>query len=597
MSKEDASKLDTLKNKFDRRKVTKRARRVELVTVRHAKRFLVKRWSNLLEVRRNVVIWILIVAALIGATGLQWVWCQQNYRATAAAENTTYVEGVLGPIKTLNPLYATSSAEKSASRLLFSSLLQYDKSGHLGYDLASDVSANNTGTIYTVKIRSDAKWSDGAPLTAKDIAFTISLIQNSNVRSVISGWDGITVKVLNGTTIEFDLPLAYSAFEHALTFAVLPQHILRNVSPTQLRENSFSQNPIGSGPFKINFIQNVDTATGEKIVYFTLNDDYYDGQAKVATFELHAYPDTVSILNALSKNAVNAATDLMPTEAAQVDGTKYNVTSTPVQSGVYAILNTKSEFLSDANVRKALQLATDTKSIRAKLPSATNDLYLPLTQFQLDGSSVDAPNYDIAAANKLLEQSGWKMGKNGVREKNSQPLKLSVVTTKSNEYEDAMEILSGQWRALGISIDTEVFDTSDTTQDFTKSVLQPRAYDVLLYKLDMGADPDMYAYWHSSQISADGLNLANYSSAITDDALTSARLTLDPSLRHAKYITFAKQWLADVPAIGLYQSTMQYVSGKNVTTFPKNSTFITATDRYGSVLDWSSAVDNVYKTP
>lgn len=591
------SKIDALKSKVNKRKVIKKARRIETVTVRHAKRFLVKRWSNLLEVRRNVITWILLVAVLIGATGLQWMWCQQTYRTVAPAENTTYVEGVMGPVNTLNPLYATTSAEKSASKLLFSSLLKYDSSGHLSYDLADNLSVDAKGTTYTVKIKSNAKWSDGQPLTADDVVFTVKLIQDNSTRSVISGWNGVTAKAIDGTTVEFSLPNSYSAFEHALTFAILPKHILNNVSSSQLRENSFSQTPVGSGPFKINFIQNVDTATGEKIVYLTRNDNYYNGLAKVSTFELHAYPNTTAILSALSKNAVNAATDLTPADAAQIDNSKYNVFSVPVQSGVYAILNTQSEFLSDVNVRKALQLATDTKAIRSKLPSGTNALYSPFTSSQLSESLPAAPDYDVAGAKNILEQSGWKLNKNGLREKDGKVLKISVVTTKSNEYEDVLETLAGQWRAIGVSVDTEVFDTTDTTQDLTKNILQPRAYDVLLYKLDMGADPDMYAYWHSSQVSTEGLNLANYSSSVSDDILASARLTLDSSLRNAKYITFAKKWLSDVPAIGLYQSTMQYASGKNVTTFSKDDHIVTAVDRYNQVLDWSSSMDTIYKTP
>ena len=130
-----------------------------------------------------------------------------------------------------------------------------------------------------------------------------------------------------------------------------------------------------------------------------------------------------------------------------------------------------------------------------------------------------------------------------------------------------------------------------------QNILQPRNFDVLLYQLNIGADPDVYAYWHSSQASMQGQNYSNYSNAISDDALNSARARTEPDLRNAKYITFAKQWLADVPAIGLYQSTTQYVVSRNAHSFDNSNILISPVDRYSDVLNWSVGNSNVYKTP
>ena len=115
--------------------------------------------------------------------------------------------------------------------------------------------------------------------------------------------------------------------------------------------------------------------------------------------------------------------------------------------------------------------------------------------------------------------------------------------------------------------------------------------------MNIGADPDVYAYWHSSQVSPKGSNFSNYSNAISDDALSSARSRVEPELRNAKYITFAKQWLADVPAIGLYQSTVQYVHSRNVRSFKDSTVLVSSIDRYSNILDWSVGNRSVYKTP
>jgi peptide/nickel transport system substrate-binding protein len=229
--------------------------------------------------------------------------------------------------------------------------------------------------------------------------------------------------------------------------------------------------------------------------------------------------------------------------------------------------------------------------------SKTLELDLPFTNGQLKGDVPKAPAFNRVEAEKLLDAQGWILGKGNIRKKDGRELRLSVVAIKNTEFERVLEKLAGSWRSIGITVDTKLIDSSDATQSEVQSVLQTRNYDVLLYQLDIGADPDVYAYWHSTQSTSQGLNFANYANSISDDALSSARTRVEPELRNAKYITFAKQWILDVPAIGLYQPTAQYVSSNMVTSFDASNTFVSSIDRYSDVLDWSVGTRNVYKTP
>lgn len=582
---------------LNRKIINRHLRKAETATIKHAHKFIIKRWSNVREVQAKVILWVIVMGLLIAATGLQLMWYQRGYLATAPANDGTYAEAVLGPVSTLNPLLASTSAEQSASYLMFSSLLRYDKSGHLNNDLATGIKINAASTVYTVSIRADAKWNDGVSLTAKDVAFTVGLIKDPNTRSTISGWTNISVKVINDTTVEFTLPSTFAAFEHVLTFPIVPQHILGSIAPRNIRENNFSQNPVSSGSFKLRFVQNVDQTTGRKIIYMARNNQYYGGLARLARLQLNIYNTSDEIVNALKSNVINAAADLSPIDINQINLGKYNVSVKPIQSGVYAIINTKSPLLSDVALRRALQLATNTAAIRSKLPKGTLSLDLPFTNNQLTGDVPQAPLYNLELAKKSLDDAGWVLSGNNVRTKNSQQLKLSVVTMKGNEFESVLETLSGQWRAAGITVETQVVDPTDVTQNVVQNILQPRNFDVLLYRLDIGADPDVYAYWDSTQATPQGLNFSNYSNVISDDALASARSRIEPDLRNAKYITFAKQWLSDIPAIGLYQSTAQYVYRKNVIAINNSNLLISAIDRYSNVLDWSIGDRTVYKTP
>ncbi len=593
----DPSKWRRLpKMSFNSKELARRMKRVEGATVKHARRFVFKRWSNFREVRRRIALWVLAIGVVIGATGLQFWWYQQNYRTSADALNGTYAEAVQGPVDTLNPIFAKSSAEESASELLFSRLLKYDSSGKLNFDLAENMKVSEDQKNYTIAIRPDARWADGRYVTARDVVFTVKLLQNPATRSTLTGWTGIQVKAVDERTVSFELPSIYAPFPHALRFLpILPEHILRDIEPAQLRENAYSISPMGSGPFSIKLLQDVDKANGRKIVHMVRNDSYYGGAPKLSRIQLHVYKDSDAIKRALATSEVNAASDLSITASSTVNTERYTVEHRQVNSGVYALFNTQSAILQDQKVRRALQIGTDTSAIRSAISENLPSLSYPIIDNLLSGDLPSAPVYDLQGAGVLLDQAGWTMD-GGMRKKDGQPLALTIVTTKNPDFEKALEQISSQWRKLGVTVTTTIVDSSDPSQNVTQDILKPRRYDVLLYQLTIGGDPDVYAYWHSSQVT-NGLNFANYKNVIADEALASARSRLDPALRNAKYLTFVRQWLNDAPAIGLYQATAQYVHTSGVHTIPTATTLISPADRYNSVLYWTVGTRSVFKTP
>jgi peptide/nickel transport system substrate-binding protein len=581
---------------FSTKELSKRMKKVEGATVRHARRFVFKRMDSIREVRRHIILWVLTIGLIIGASGLQLMWYQQSYRATAHANDGTYAEAVLGPVNTLNPIFASTSAEESASYLLFSRLLTYDQTGHLNYDLAENMSISTDQKTYTLKLRPDAKWQDGVYLRAKDVVFTVNLLKNPATRATITGWTDITATATDDVTVQFTLPDVYAAFPHALDFLpILPEHILRDVMPSELRENTFSNSPIGSGPFNLRFIQKIDTSAGRSIIHLARNDAYYRGASKLERLQLHVYANSDAIVHAIATSEVNAATDLTATDAAKITSDRYNVEHKPIDAGVYGLFNTTVGVLSDKTVRQALQQGTDTAAVRSVIGKNTPEIHLPFVTGQVTGDVPSEVAYSKAGAAALLDQAGWKLDGN-VRKKDGVLLRLKVVTTKNNDFERALANMAEQWRGLGITVTTSIVDPTDSSQNVVQNILQPRAYDVLLYQLTIGGDPDVYAYWHSSQASK-GFNFSNYSNAISDDALTSARTRIEPDLRNAKYVTFAKQWMSDAPAIGLFQASIQYVSSKNVHAIPQGETLVSASDRYADVLYWTVGDRLVERTP
>lgn len=583
---------------FDSKTFSKRALRAENTTTRHARKFVVGKLDSLRNVKQHVVLWLSIIGLLIGAVALQMFWYQQAYRTMAWKDGGTYAEAVLGPLSTLNPLYASTPAEQSASKLLFSSLYTYDDTGNLADDLATSTTIAQSGKEYVVKIRDDAKWSDDTKLTAQDIVFTVNLMKSADVRSVMYGnWTDVTAEAMDERTVKFILPAQYASFPHALTFSVLPRHVLEGVAPASIRQSTFSVSPVGSGPFTLRLLQNAPDGR-HKIANLSAAPRYYKGTPSLARFELHGYNDQDDMVRALQTGEVNAAagTNVQKSDLPST----YTTKEYPVNSGVYALFNSDRPTMKDAKVRQALQAGTDTADVRKAIGYDVPAMHLPFVNGQLKGEGIPGPvPFDEARAKALLDEAGWKVAAGQTVRQNAtgQQLELSIVTVKDSTYEKVLERLAGQWRRLGVKVHTDIKDPSSRSQDFVRTTLQPREYDVLLYKLVIGVDPDVYAYWHSSQGTRQGYNFANYRNNTADEALSSARTRAEPELRNEKYKSFAEQWLKDAPAIGLYQSVLQYVYRPSVQPDIASSGVPSESDRYSNVRYWSAEQLPVYKTP
>lgn len=583
---------------LDRKQLAKRLKKAEGATQRHAHRFIVRRIDNARLVARQITVWLMIVGILVGGLGVQMIWSQQGYMTEGEHAGGLYVEGALGPISTLNPLFVATSAEASVSRLLFSSLYNYDSTGALRQDLAASMQVDDTHKIYTVTLKDGVKWHDGKPLTANDIVFTINLIKNASLRSPLRvNWLDVSVTALSPTIVKFDLPAIYAAFPYALTFPVLPYHLLKDVSPASIRESAYSQSPVGSGPFEFHRLQTTDASGTQKIVHMTANDDYYGGRPKVARFELHAYDKEDSLIHAINTGELSGATDVSVTSLSSVTSPQYRSVSLALDSGVYLLLNMQAPLLKDQKVRQALQLATDTVAIRRELGGGVLPLDGPLLESQLTGSDVPhAPLADLNRAAAALDAAGWSLV-NGVRQKDGQKLELTITTTQDKEYGVVLKLVAEQWEKLGIKVNQSRLDASSAASSFVQNVLQGRNFDVLLYKLAIGADPDVYAYWHSSQIGPQGYNFSNYSNSLADANLASARTRLEPELRQVKYKQFTKVWLEDIPAIGLYQPVVEYMLGNNADAVQAGSHLVSGSDRYADIVYWTAMSGSVYKTP
>ena len=549
----------------------------------HIKENLIGRISHIENIRLLVLEWSLLVAALIMLAATQSIWFRDTYSEDVFSSGGTYTEATIGDVSSLNPLFATTNSEKTLSRLMFATLATIDYSGHPGIGLAASILPSEGGKVWTVKLRDGLKWSDGAPLTNEDVLFTVDLIKNSSVNSIYdSNLANVKVAENENGEIVFTLPSVYADFISALNIPIVPKHELDDADPKTLIEDTFSNTPVTSGAFSLNALQSIANGN-EKIYYLSANPNYYKGHTLLDSFAIHTYKDKDSVANALNSGAVTATAELSGPDADRVVAGQFIKKNSSLNSGAYIFFNTTSEIVKNKDLRSAIRQGIDLEKIRAAAPDTTA-LDYPLLDSQIDLSGYpEIPGQDREAAKATIADN---LG-DGV-------LGLEIATINAGYLPAVADKLAEELRELGFEVNVSKYEEN---QEFISNIISKRSYSILVYDIELGADPDLLPYYHSSQTTASGLNLSNYRNALVDDLLLGARDTLDETLRAKKYETFLQYWVNDVPAIGLYQSNLTYVYNRNVRTFSDNIRLVTALDRFTDITDWAAEKETKNKTP
>lgn len=571
-----------------RRKYRRRKKQVEFLgerTGEHFDRHIFRRMNSLPGVRRFIFGWFALLTLIAGCVITQTRSLSNYYQTYGPAAGGTYTEGVMGVLTNANPLYAATEVDSAVSRLVFSSLLTTNENGRLVNDLAEKWTVDATGTHYTVTLRKGLKWHDGQPVTSADIVFTYGVIQNPDAKSPLnSSWQGVTIAAKDQYTVEFVLSNALSAFPYSLTNGIVPKHSLADIPVSQMRSAPFNTvNPVGTGPFRWDSVQvnGGDATNRTQQVVLLPNANYYAGEPKLNRFVIKSYVSEDALRSSFKNHELTAMAGIDSIDSSTSREASVNVRNLTLSSAIMVFLKTTDPLLGDLKIRQALTQATNQKEVLANLGYSALIVTEPLLKNQLGyNPALRQLSYSPDDANRLLDEAGWKRDATGKRVKDGQPLTVTVTSQSNPEYLRVLDVLKKQWQAVGVQL-TERLLSEDEVQ---RSSLRAHSYQALLYGISIGADPDIFAYWHSSQILG-GLNLAAYKNATADQALEAGRTRSDEALRVAKYKAFLEAWDKDAPAIGLYQPRFLYVTRGPLYNFTA-STITGSSDRYVNVHNW-----------
>jgi peptide/nickel transport system substrate-binding protein len=458
----------------------------------------------------------------------------------------------------INPMFAHTDATDQVDALIFAPLFRYGPRGDFVPELATVVPTYANGGIshdsktIVLHLRKGVRWSDGVPLTARDLRFTWRAVMNPrNNTKADYGWTDISA---------IDVPNDETAIVHmrepnanvlglfggggGAAYPPLPEHLLSKLP--DINSAPFNAAPISSGPFLLK------TWNHGSSLEFVPNPRYWRGPPKLASITWKIVPNPDTLFEQLSTHEIDVlptVPDTFVSRLAAIQGLR--IVKTLSANWRRLAINAARPGLREVEVRRAIAEAVDWDRMNRTVYHGNN----VRAHSDLPPDSWAAPDvplypYDPAGANRMLDHAGWRRSASGVRTKNGESLRFVISATNKPGNEDAEVQMQQELAAAGIEL---------TIKNYPASVLFAQDGPLYTGHYDMewsidtnGPDPDNQGNWSGDFIPPKGAN----TSFLRDDVITrtseAAIRTFDRAKRKALYQQEEMRIHELVPVVFLY---------------------------------------------
>ena len=393
-----------------------------------------------------------------------------------------------------DPAYGWGAGEHVHEPLIQSTLTVTNTDLTIGYDLATDYSVSEDGMTWTVTIRDDVNFTDGEPLTAEDVAFTYNTVKEASAVNDFTMLD--YAEAADSTTAVFHMTRPFSIWPYTMAIVgIVPEHAYDSAT--------YGSNPIGSGRY---ILRQWDR--GQQVI-LEANPDYYGEAPKMRQVTILFMEEDAAFLAAQAGQVDVAYTSATYSDQtvegyslasyASVDNRGFNLPAVP--SGTDEEGRTVgNDFTSDVLVRRAINIGVDRQEM---IDNVLNGYGSPAYSV-CDGlpwyNEASEVGYDPEAAAALLDEAGWTMGDDGIREKNGVKAEMNLLYSTGDSVRQALTAdFAAQMEELGISCTIEGVGW-DTAYD--RALSEP-----LLWGWGAHTPMEFYNIYHT----IDGTDSAEYS--------------------------------------------------------------------------------------
>lgn len=525
----------------------------------------------------------LLVGILLALTGLIGLLAQIYRGATALAPaiGGTYIEGVVGQIRFLNPLYASANPlDESISKLIYAPLVRFLPDGRV-VGVAAE-KWEKQGHKYIFSLKNNLVWHDGEKFTADDVVFTFSAIADDGWQSPLRYiYKDLKVSSAGENVVVIESAEAPNVVLSLATLGLIPKHIWSEVEPSNAVLSPLNGKPVGLGAYK--FTRAVRGDDGNIKSLELARDPNAPEQGRLDKIVFRVYNDSNSALTDVLNKQLDAFEGLSSDQEKKVEGQgNWSVVNLTLPQFTAIFFRPNSDFLNQPVVRQALTLAVN----RAELASIFGPNYKLIRDLK---ASTDL-SFDKIKAGALLDQAGYTIsGPDNIRRKKKTEAGFVLTTADDPMFLALATKLRDQWQSLGLKIGLSVVPT----EDIRAQILEVRKYDALLFSEATASDGDLYPLWHSSQRFYPGINLSSVSSRKIDAWLEQAR-TVSPEQRDGLYAQVVSEMKNDPPAVWLGQASLAMIISKKVMG-ADNVVITDRNDRMYLLLKWYKKTKRVWK--
>ncbi|MDT3249981.1 ABC transporter substrate-binding protein [Serratia sp. root2] len=493
--------------------------------------------------------------------------------AAAKLRKDTVVAGILEPQGNFNPYLFTNGWDENVTDVIFTRLIGLDSQGKPVAKLAESWQISPDNLVYTLKLRPNLVYSDGSPIKAEDIAFTLTLLHDpaydgdtdiapAHIQGGAEYKNG-TAPSISGLKVVDDRTIQITTTQPgATTLQLIGGPVLskayygKDYQRGKLESvRALNGKPLGNGPYIY------DKYVPGQEIRFHANPNFYLGPPAVARFIYRVTnPATNFQLFQTGETDYDAFT-AKPDDIEQLKLLGFaniNLYSSSDYSRID--FNFKRPALQDVRVRQALIYGLDRQKLITVVyqgyGTVANQPISPVS-WAYDPQGINAYAYDVNKAKQLLDQAGWTPGADGIRQKDGKKLELTLLVTKKLLNDALVPIAKDNYRQIGVLLKPQVLD-------FNALLAQRKAgnYDLASLSTSTLNDPHDGVRDFISQVSETG-----YNNPQVDKLIGQANATLDIGQRKPLYHQLYQVLAEDPPVILLGNRKILSASSARVTGF------------------------------
>jgi peptide/nickel transport system substrate-binding protein len=484
----------------------------------------------------------------------------------------TLVVGISKPGGVFLPYFQQNGWDGNVTSVIFASLVSTDKQGKPTPELAEKWDISSDQLTYTFHLRKDLKFSDGSPLTADDVAFTLTLLHDKAYEgdkdisqyavkggkeykegkaTSIEGIQVVDSQTIKITTEKVNSQALTALGGEVLSKAYYGKDYKQNTSLDYLK--ALYEKPIAAGPYKFE-----KYIPGQE-VRFVANENYYAGKPKIPNFiyKITSGDTKLQLFQTGEVDYTGLGTgDEVLEQAKALEFANIQIETAASFSYIY--MNNNKPYLKDKKVRQALIYGLDRKKyVDTALKGYGTVANVPIhpTSWAYTEEGVNKYEYDKEKAKKLLDEAGWKVGSDGIREKDGQKLKLSYFGPSSAKDSDLLiPIAKENYKEIGVEFNPEFMDFNTMLSKVNKG-----DYDLASVSTPITSDPSETAGEYLSGVNEKSLG---YKNAKVDELIQKGIETVDIEKRKPIYKELYKELSDDPPVILLnYRRTITGYNG------------------------------------